>query len=232
MNGTAGALLTRVRGAVLALVVMSTGIAAHVLADGLLPSIPTLVGLYLACALTLGWFLKRPATTARIVTLTVGGQTAVHAMLTMTSGHAGDLPVARPSVVTPPPSLVSPDGSGSLMEQYEAARPKVQADVTVPDAVGHLIADLTGAHAPMMLLHLLAAAAVGFWLAAGETALWTLLALAVAVVIPSLRSLLAGLDLPTPVPAVPAAREQSAPRHLAALSRCVVRRGPPVLLPA
>lgn len=232
MNGTAGALLTRVRGAVLALVVLSTGAAAHVAADGLLPSVPTLLAIYLACALVMGWFLKRPATTARIVALTVGGQTAVHAVLTMTSGHAGDVPVARPAVVSPPPTLVASGGSGTPMEQYEAARPQVQADFTVPDALGHLISDLTGAHAPMMILHLFAAALVGLWLAVGEQALWTLVALAASVVIPSLRALLAGLALPSPVPAVPAACEQSAPSHLLTLEPCVVRRGPPVLLPA
>ncbi|WP_157551008.1 hypothetical protein [Nocardioides jensenii] len=232
MNGTAGPLLRRMRATVLALVVMSTGVVAHVAADGLLPSVPTLVALYLGCALGLSWFLSRPATTRRIVALTVGGQTVVHALLTMTAGHAGD---AASAATTAPVAPVRPDtlvGAGSPMEQYAASRPQVQSDFALPHALGHLVSDLTGAHAPMMLLHLAAAAVVGLWLAVGEHALWTLLALAVAVVVPSLRALLAGLGLPAPPPALPAAFARTSPPHLTALARSVERRGPPALLPA
>ncbi|KQY51661.1 MULTISPECIES: hypothetical protein [unclassified Nocardioides] len=232
MNGTAGPLLRRVRGAVLAFVALSTGVVAHVAANGLLPSVPTLVAFYLLAAVGLGWFLRRPATTLRIVALTVGGQTVVHAMLTMTSGHAGD---AAHTVGTAPVAPARPEslvGSGSPMEQYAAARPQVQSDFALPHAMHHLIADMTGAHAPMMVLHLCAAALVGLWLAVGERAIWTLLALAAAVVVPSLRQLLAGLALPAPLAAAPAAFERSAPPHLTTLARSVVRRGPPALLPA
>ncbi|KRF15521.1 hypothetical protein ASG90_12600 [Nocardioides sp. Soil797] len=224
-------MLRHVRGAVLAFVVMSTGVVAHVTADGLLPSVPALVALYVGCALAFAWLLSRPATTTRIVLLTVGGQSLVHAVLTMTSGHAGDAP-ARPvaPVAAPPP--VPTGSSGSLMAQYEASRPQVDAQLAVPDGVMHLFHDMTGPHAPMMVLHLLAAALVGLWLAVGERALWTLLALAVAVTVPALGALLAGLRLPAPVPAVPAAFARSTPPHLAALARSVVRRGPPQLLVA
>lgn len=230
VNGNAGSLLRHVRGAVLAFVVMSTGVVAHVTADGLLPSVPALVALFVGCSLAFAWLLSRPATATRIVLLTVGGQTFVHAVLTMTSGHVGDAP-APPAAAPPPPPMVT-GSSGSLMEQYEASRPQVDAQLAIPDGVQHLFHDMTGAHAPMMVLHLLAAAAVGLWLAVGERALWTLLALAVAVTIPALSALLAGLRLPAPTPALPAALEQSAPPHLTALARSVVRRGPPALLPA
>lgn len=232
MNGTAGPLLRRVRGAVLAFVVMSTGVVAHVAADGLLPSVPALVALYVACALALAWLLGRPATTTRIVLLTVGGQTAVHAVLTMSSGHVGDAPAVAAPAPAPPTTLATAGGSGSLFEQYEASRPQIDAQLAIPHGVQHLISDLTGPHAPMMVLHLLAAALVGLWLAAGERALWTLLALTVAVVVPALGALLAGRRLPTPTPALPAAFEPTTPLHLVALARSVVRRGPPVLLSA
>ncbi|QIX27275.1 hypothetical protein ncot_12195 [Nocardioides sp. JQ2195] len=230
MNGTAGPLLRQVRGAVLAFVVMSTGVVAHVTADGLLPSIPGLVAIYVGCAVGFSWLLSRPATATRIVLLTIGGQTLVHAVLTMSSGHVGDAP-ATSTTAAPPPPPVPTGTSGSLMEQYEASRPQVDAQLAVPEGVQHLFHDMTGAHAPMMALHLAAAAVVGLWLAVGERALWTLVALAATVVIPALGALLAGLRLPAPTPAVPAALARSAPAHLSALARSVVRRGPPALLP-
>lgn len=228
VNGTAGTMLRHLRGALLAFVVLSTGVVAHVTAEGLLPSVPTLVALYLVSALVLGWFLRRPATTLRVVALTVGGQTVVHALLTLTAGHAGDHPQPAAAPPQPPPSLVG--GGGSPMEAYAAARPQVEADFAVPHAVQHLIADLTGAHAPMMVLHLLAAALVGLWLAVGERALWTLLALAVGAVVPALTLLLIGSISPGARAAVATAFARTAPAHLVTLARSVVRRGPPALL--
>lgn len=227
MNGTAGPLLRHLRGAVLAFVVMSTGIVAHVTADGLLPSVPALVALFVGCALAFGWLLSRPATATRIVLLTVGGQTFVHGVLTMTSGHVGDTPASAGPAPAPPPMPAG--GSGSLMEQYEAARPQVEAQLALPAGVQHLVSDLTGPHAPMMVLHLLAAALVGIWLAVGERALWTVLALAVAAAVPVLRLAL-GWSVPASVRVPTAGSAPSAPAHLVTLARSVVRRGPPALL--
>lgn len=228
MDTTAGSWLRWVRAAVLAFVAMSTGTVAHVTADGRLPSVPMLVLILAGCVVAAALLLGRPATTTRIVALTAGGQAGIHALLTMTAGHAGD-PVARSTVHPPPPrSLVDPNASGSLFEQYNAARPQVDADLAVPAGVVHLVQDLTGDHAPMMLVHLLAAAVVGLWLASGEHALWTLVALAAAVAVPSLRAL---LGTPVHAPVLPATSTAygDRPPYLLFLTRSLPRRGPPVL---
>ncbi|NYG60754.1 hypothetical protein BJ980_003677 [Nocardioides daedukensis] len=221
--------LRLLRAAVLAFVALSTGAVAHVTAEGRLPSLPAMVMLLVGCTAVMAMFLARPATRTRTVALTVGGQVAVHMLLSLTAGHSGDAAVA--STPSPVPTPIDPAASGSVMDAYNASRPQVEADFAVPHALTHLISDLTsGAHAPMMVLHLAAAVLVGLWLAGGERALWTLVALAATVLIPVLR--LAALPLQSP-PSVPTrAREQSAPRHLVTLAPCVVRRGPPVLLPA
>lgn len=216
------------RALVLAFVVMGTGAVAHVAADGLLPSTWALFWLFVGTTTAIAMLLGKPASTLRIVALTVGGQAAVHAVLTMSSGHVGD-PVTA-AAARPQPRAIDPHAAGTLFEQYEQSRPQVEAQLAIPDGVVHLFTDLTGPHAPMMVVHLLAAAAVGLWLAVGERALWELIALAVAVVVPVLRVALVGPATPAPKPSTTHA--VAAPRHLVALSRSLARRGPPVLLPA
>jgi hypothetical protein len=124
--------------------------------------------------------------------------------------------------------------TGSLLDQYTAARPVADTELVLPAGMRHLVADLTGAHAPMMVVHLLAAALVGLWLAVGERALWALVALAAGAAVPRLALLLAAVvarpSFPRRVPV--AALRPPAPPRLAVLARCVVRRGPPALLAA
>ncbi|RYE78078.1 MAG: hypothetical protein EOO74_05870 [Myxococcales bacterium] len=90
----------------------------------------------------------------------------------------------------------------------------------------HNLLDLT-AHGPMMLAHLAAAAVVGLWLAAGERAVWDLIAVALGV----LLRLPAAILPPRRRPVVPAAavvrRPLAAPLLVGA-----PRRGPPALLGA
>ena len=151
------------RALALAAVATATGVAAHGYADGLLPSSAMLVAIFAVCTTGVAALLGGPASTLRVVLLTVGGQTFIHAALTMTAGHAGDPAAAPPARVAP--SL--PDGggpgrrSGSLLDQYTAAQPPPDTELVLPAGVRHLVADLTGAHAPMMVVHLLAAALVG-----------------------------------------------------------------------
>ena len=78
------------RALLLAVVGVFLGVAGHVTADGLLPG-PLVLGVLLvvsvvACAS----LLARPASTLRIVVLLVGGQAAVHLVLTVSGGHVGD----------------------------------------------------------------------------------------------------------------------------------------------
>src|SRR3546814_8948663 len=125
------------------------------------------------CTAAMAMFLARPATRVRIVALTVGGQVVVHMLLSLTAGHSTDTMVA--STPRPAPTPIDPTASGSVMDAYNASRPQVEADFAVPQTLTHLISDLTSAaHAPMMVLHLVAAVLVGLWLAGGERALWTL----------------------------------------------------------
>lgn len=226
MNGKATPGLRLLRAAVLAFVALSTGAVAHVTAEGYLPSMTGMALLYIACTVGMAMFLSRPATTARIVALTVVGQVGVHMMLSLMAGHVGDAPAARSPA--PAPTPIDPAAGGTVFDQYNAARPQIDADFAIPGAVTHLISDMsTGAHAPMMVLHLVAAVLVGLWLAIGERALWTLIALAGTVFIPVRLAL---LPKPQVAPTSPAARTQSSLHHLVTLARSVVRRGPPSLL--
>jgi hypothetical protein len=224
------------RALALAAVATTTGVAAHGYADGLLPSVPVLVAIFAVCAVGVAAALGGPASTLRVVLLTVGGQTFIHAALTVTAGHAGDHPATAPARVAPPVPVDAGSGrrTGSLLDQYTAAQPPADAELVLPAGVRHLVADMTGAHAPMMVVHLLAAALVGLWLAVGERTLWVLVALAAGAAVPRLGLLLVAVlarpALPRIVP-VAALRPPSPPR-LTALARCVVRRGPPALLAA
>ena len=106
----------------------------------------------------------------------------------------------------------------------------VAGSATAPpatDPVAYLLGDLATAGAPMLLSHLAAAAAVGAWLAGGERAVWTLLTLAwraLALCRPVLPATAVLRRAATPV-AVPTLLVRVA-------TGSVVRRGPPLLLPA
>ena len=99
---------------------------------------------------------------------------------------------------------------------------RVLLDVVGADGVQHLVADI-GAHAPMMVAHLLAAALVGCWLAVGERAAWSFVRLtarrAQVPVLPTHRT-----SAPvgwSPVRPAPRALWRRGP---------LPRRGPPVLV--
>ena len=220
----------------LAAVATTTGVAAHGYADGLLPSVPVLVAIFAVCTAAVAAMLGGPASTVRVVLLTVGGQTFIHAALTMTAGHAGDHAATAPARVAPPVPLDAGAGrrTGSLLDQYTAARPPADTELVLPAGVRHLIADMTGAHAPMMVVHLVAAALVGLWLAVGERTLWALVALAAGAAVPRLGLLLAAVVARPAVPrTVPVAGlRPPVPPRPTDLARCVVRRGPPALLAA
>lgn len=210
------------RATVLGVVVLTLGAVAHVQGDGHLPG-PGGLGLVglLTIAACAAW-LGRPAGTLRLVVMTTLGQAGVHVVLSLTAGHGGaaHLPAASAG---PTPAPFGP-GAGPT-------------GVTTADHLDlgpllHVFSDMA-AHAPMAVGHLVAAVAVGLWLSVGERSLWTLVALAARRLLTPV-ALLAAAVLPRPV-----AVRRGAPRpltttppRLAALSRVVVRRGPPALLPA
>lgn len=222
------------RAVVLAAVAVGTGIVAHVSAAGRLPGPVTLALITVATAAGCVPLLTRPASRLRIVLLTVVGQTWVHAALTLTAGHRGDHAAtgaahsSTPAAAHPATLPHAPASSrGSYYDVYESTRPQVEGGFSIPAPLVHLFQDLTGSHAPMMVVHLLAAAVVGLWLAGGEQALWTTVALLTGI-----GSLPRPHRLPVPLTLVPIPRDLPVPQPQHLLRPSVVRRGPPHLLAA
>lgn len=237
----AGPMLRRLRAVVLAVVATTLGSVAHVLAGGRLPGVVGYAVLLGLLALAGAPLLARAASTRRVVALVVLGQTTVHAVLTATSGHAGDgvgtaattaattAPTTAPvRPVIPDSVLTSTDRVGTLADQLHPQVPGPAGGPTVPDWVLHLLADLQPAQLPMALAHLAAAVGVGLWLASGERALFTLLALAAAPVLRLLAPLVPVAPAPTPAPR--ATHPPRVVRRETLLATSLARRGPPALL--
>jgi hypothetical protein len=247
MDGLAGSGLRWTRAAFLAAVALCLGVLAHLSARGILPSPRALAVLLVLTTVAAAWLLARPASTRRVVLMLVVGQTCIHGALTALAGHRGDPVVARPAArpsYQPMPSdqrLIVPSGAGrrtgSFFDQV-SARPPSGGDVQLvaPAWVQHIVADMSGAHAAMALAHLVAAALVGLWLAAGERALWSLLRLAAQLTV-RLLELLATATTP---PATTAGRGRpwtctthvASPAALRVLCGTVARRGPPRVVAA
>lgn len=204
------------------------GVAGHATADGLLPGPGVLAVLTVVAVVLCVPVLARPASALRLVAVMVGGQAVVHVVLTLAAGHVGDPARAVPvRAATGGATLPEVAGRrvGSLQDAYDAGAGHAGQAPSLP---GHLVGDLV-AHAPMMLVHLLAAALVGLWVAAGERALWQLLAM-------TGRRLVLAVDLLlAPVPAGPRPRALVATvrtRPVAGVwrARPQPRRGPPLVL--
>lgn len=206
------------------------GVVGHVMANGLLPGKPFLAALFVFSILVSVPLLSRPATPVRMVALLVGGQTFIHLCLTLTAGHVGDprTPTAahapRPSGLTQLP-VVDGRRVGSFQDAFTGTSSAPAQTPTLP--IHHLISDMS-AHAPMMVVHLIAAAAVGLWLAHGERCLWNLVALTGRIVLALFQPAL-------PVTITLASRiyrvvdqVPAIPRRLW-MTRHVTRRGPPLL---
>ncbi len=204
---TAGPLLRWVRATVLAGVGLTTGATFHVAADGLLPGPAVLLGLLGLSTVAAAPLLGAPATTRRVVTLVVVWQTLVHSALATLSGHRG--------VTSATQAVVEPHVHGAVSSRGS-----------------HLIGELTGPHAAMAVGHLLAAVLVGSWLAAGERAVWRLLALAVRPVLTVLDTLSRVCSDAGWSGAVPSVRASQVTAGAGGsclwfLVRAVPRRGPP-----
>lgn len=226
------------RASVVALVVLAAGGIAHASAGGLLPGATTMVPLYALVVAGCAALLGREASTLRLVAILVAGQAFVHSALAATAGHRGDsalVPSASPVVRTP--VLPWNPRTGESYDQWAArAYGDGQAPgLTVPAWVTHAVSDLT-AHPTMALSHVLAAVAVGAWLAVGERALWSLMRLVgsqVTRLVSTAAALLGGLavvltDALRPQPRPSSFRQR--PLLLPVWSRGPVRRGPPVLV--
>jgi hypothetical protein len=222
MDTRASGVVRWARATVLGVVVLTLGAVAHVQGDGHLPGAVGLAFLGLLTVAACAAWLGRPAGAVRLVVMTTVGQAGVHALLSLTAGHAGATPRPTPSG-GPVRAPFGPEAAPSGVTTAE------ELDL---GPLLHVLSDMVD-HAPMALAHLVAAVAVGLWLAVGERSLWTLVALAARQLLAPV-ALLAAAVLPRPVAVrrgAPRPLTTAAPR-LATLSRVVVRRGPPALLPA
>jgi hypothetical protein len=227
------------RALVLAGVAYGLGVAAHLSAGGLVPGPLGLTVLFAITLVVAAGLLGRAASTLRVTALVVGGQAFIHTVLTAASGHAGDAVHHQAAGVAPPVDTATVARRGSLYDVYARAthaRTGAADGPAVPDWAQHLTDDLTGPHALMAIAHLVAAAAVGLWLASGERALWALVRLSRQAFAATVRHLSASLGgTATPVPQAAPARLDAAPArrlHSFLLATTHVRRGPPALLAA
>ena len=231
MTAHASPVLRWVRALIIASVAVSTGVVAHVSADGLLPGPRGVVVLIALCTALTAIFLGRQAGAVRIVALVVMGQGFIHSGLAATAGHRGDpagTPTAHPTI----PALGTGPRTGSYYDQWAQVQPHGSGPA-VPSWMVHTVADV--AAEPMMALtHVLAAVVVGLWLTVGEHALWAVLAFSAAVTVRLVRALATALVLPSPGRVVPVTVAFERPRIPRTLQHSpgVSRRGPPRLLAA
>jgi hypothetical protein len=203
------------------------GVAGHVTADGLLPGPVGLTALFAFSTLLALPVLGRRVSSVRTVSLLVGGQTVIHLCLTLSAGHVGQSQQHH-ATVAPTGTTRLPVVEGRRVGSLQDAFGGTHDGPVSPVLPGHLLTDLQ-AHAPMMAVHLLAAALVGLWLAHGER-----LALAVVTLTGHRLLALVRVVLPVAVPAV--SRASYAALHAPAGPRSVwltlpdSRRGPPLLL--
>lgn len=190
MTDPASTTLRWLRGLLLGAVATLTGSLAHVGADGLMPGAAGTTAILAATTVAALPFLGRQVPTAGVVLLLMAGQTLVHGLLSLLSGHRGDRPVpARLPVLNDPgvPRV------GSFREQMTALHAAASpGDAATHDPVGHLVGHVLEQSPLMLLGHTAAAALVGLWLAAGEQALFTVLALTAATS-PAVRAATGGL---------------------------------------
>ncbi len=160
---TSGAVLRGMRVLTLPSVLFTTGLAGHVAGDGVTPAGSVLVALYVLTVVAVVPFASTTLSPARVVALLVGGQGVLHAALQQLGGTAVTATTTMSSGGTGGP--VSSAHSSHLMHPDAAA------------SHGFVMPLMGGGHLVMLLAHLAAAVVVGVWLAAGERALWMLLAL-------------------------------------------------------
>lgn len=184
-------------------------VAAHLGAGGPAPSLPMLSFLVLALVVGLAPLLARPASRARIVLLTVGGQFVAHTTLALATTYDAASTATHATM------------GGATGGAHHAMGGPAAGGSVVARLVEHVLApDLR-----MLLAHTAAAVVVGFWLAAGERAVWKLFSLIWrALVLPL-------LPLPSSTSPGPAAVPDVVATVLARIvAGSVVRRGPPRLL--
>lgn len=214
----AGWVLRYARALTLSCVALSLAVVAHMSAGGLLPDAWTFIVMLGLTTLVAGAWFGREASRTQIVSLLVVGQTVMHGVMTAVAGHVEGM-----------------EPSGAVAHSHAMEMHEHVHGAGLTRALEHLLEDMTPAHAPMALAHLLAAVATGIWLAQGERALWNLVALMARATQGAVAALLRApqLILALPQPARPVEQPLGTmPSRLRLLSVTHVRRGPPAVLRA
>ena len=175
---TSEAVLRGMRVLTLSLVLFTTGLAGHLAGDGDMPTGRVLVALFVLTVAATAPFVGATLSPARVVALLVGGQGVLHAVFQLLGGTAVTATMTMHGEGTGGPAS-SPNSSHLMMHPDAAA------------SHGSLMSLMSGGHLVMLLAHLGAAVVVGVWLAAGERALWMLLAFTARPLVDAWRAIVA-----------------------------------------
>jgi hypothetical protein len=169
--------LRRMRVLTLPSVLFASGLAGHLAGDGATPPGWVLVGLFMLTVVAVAPFAGAALSPARVAALLIGGQGVLHAALQLLGGTFMAT-TAMPGAATGPVTGSAPASSHLMMHHgAEASHGPVMS--------------LMGGHLVMLVAHLAAAVVVGVWLAAGERALWMLLALSARSLVDAWRTVTA-----------------------------------------
>jgi hypothetical protein len=166
------------RACVLAVVAVTTSATAHAVAGGRLPQLWTLVLAGAVIAAVAEPLLRRPASTRRVLVLLAGAEACSHLLLTASAGFGPGHPRPGPMAAIP----------GMAGMEHLTGTPAMGAGVSTGGPLAAL--GLSGQDVLMTDAHLAAVVLIGFWLAAGEHALWTLLSLTLRPVTDTVGTLL------------------------------------------
>jgi hypothetical protein len=208
-----------VRALTLASVMLAGGLTGHLAAGRVAPASSLLLPVFVLLAAAIAPLLGAPLSTPRVIALLGAGQGVLHVVLEVLGGTGTEL--AGHSVLTP-------SGPGDALTAHLLAH-----GAATPTS--GWMALLFVPHLGMVLAHAAAASVVGVWLAAGERAAWTVVAVASLPVVDAWITLRALADADTVAWAVP--RQPALPRwtHEVAVrpstwaGRGASRRGPPRL---
>ena len=185
---TSEAVLRRMRALTLPSVLFTTGLAGHAAAGGVTPAASVLVPLFVLTVVAVAQFVGEPyqpgtvygvaGWRAGIVARGVAAAQRDRRTTTTTVGGAA----------TGMATVSSSASSHLMMHQGVAA------------SHGFVMSQMSGGHVVMLLAHLAAAVVVGLWLAAGERAFWTLLALTARPVVEAWQKVTAAGPTAPPAP--------------------------------
>jgi hypothetical protein len=217
---TSEAVQRRIRALTLPSTLFTTGLAGHAAAGGVTPAGSVLVPLFVLTVVAVAQFAGTATSPARSLGFLVGGQGLLHAVLQLLSESVTTTTTVG-GAATGMATVSSSASSHLMMHQGVAA------------SHGLVMSQMGGVHVVMLLAHLAAAVVVGLWLAAGERAFLTLLALTARPVVDAWQKVTAAALRPTGAVVVRSPRllpgwgRPAAVSSSVWVSGAVPRRGPP-----